>query len=100
MGISRVSAPTDGASTGRTIDAALARQLEVDPPSPDRDELLARVRVRLVEVEAWEELGPPSSLPALADETAQALLPWFRTAGAGNTSARPPIRRVRGDGMA
>ena len=48
----------------------LARQLEGSPPSPERDELLGRVRLRLVEAEAWEELGPPSSLPALADEAA------------------------------
>jgi hypothetical protein len=48
----------------------LVRQLEASPPSPDRDELLRRARLRLVETEAWEELGPPSSLPALADEAA------------------------------
>jgi hypothetical protein len=36
-------------------------------PSPDRDELLARTRLRLVEIEAPEELGPPTSMPALAD---------------------------------
>jgi hypothetical protein len=45
----------------------LARQLEATPPSPQRDELLDRVRLRMVEGEAWDELGPPSSLPALAD---------------------------------
>jgi hypothetical protein len=48
----------------------LARQLEGIPPSPERDELLGRVRLRLVETEAWEELGPPSSLSALADDAA------------------------------
>jgi hypothetical protein len=44
----------------------LSRQLEASPPSPERDELLGRARRRLVEIEAWEELGPPSCLPALA----------------------------------
>ena len=43
----------------------LARHLEGSSPSSERDELLGRVRVRIVEIEAWEELGPPSSLPAL-----------------------------------
>jgi hypothetical protein len=46
----------------------LARRLEVSPPSPERDELLSRTRLRMMEVEAWEELGPPSSMPALSDE--------------------------------
>jgi hypothetical protein len=46
----------------------LARRLEEDPPSPERDELLARTRLRLVEIEAGEELGPRSSMPALSDE--------------------------------
>jgi hypothetical protein len=45
----------------------LVRQLEASPPSPQRDELLHRVRLRMVETEAWDELGTPSSLPALAD---------------------------------
>ena len=45
----------------------LVRQLEASPPSPQRDELLGRVRRRMVETEAWDELGPPSSLPALAN---------------------------------
>lgn len=54
----------------------LARQLEGSAPSRERDELLGRVRVRVVETEAWEELGPPTSLPQLADESAQSLLPW------------------------
>ncbi len=43
----------------------LAQRLEASPPSPERDQLLARTRVRLVEVEARAELGPPSSHPAL-----------------------------------
>ena len=43
----------------------LARHLEGSSPSAERDELLDRVRVRIVEIEALEELGPPSSLPAL-----------------------------------
>ena len=37
----------------------LARQLEARPPSPERDELLGRVRLRMVETEARDELGPP-----------------------------------------
>jgi hypothetical protein len=45
----------------------LVRQLEASPPSPQRDELLGRVRLRMVETEARDELGPPSALPALAD---------------------------------
>lgn len=45
----------------------LARQLEATAPSRQRDELLGRVRLRMVETEAWDELGPPSSMPALAD---------------------------------
>jgi hypothetical protein len=43
----------------------LARHLEESSPSSERDELLGRLRVRIVEIEALEELGPPSSLPAL-----------------------------------
>jgi hypothetical protein len=43
----------------------LARHLERSSPSSKRDELLGRIRVRIVEIEALEELGPPSSLPAL-----------------------------------
>jgi hypothetical protein len=46
----------------------LARRLEASSPSPERDELLDRIRLRLMETEAWDELGPPSSLPALADD--------------------------------
>lgn len=46
----------------------LARSLEASPPSPERDELLGRTRLRLVDVEAWEELGPPASMPALSDD--------------------------------
>jgi hypothetical protein len=44
----------------------LAWQLEASPPSPERDELLGRTRLRIVEIEA-EDLDPPSSHPALAD---------------------------------
>jgi hypothetical protein len=46
----------------------LARRLEAAPPSAERDELLGRTRLRMVEVEAWDELGPPSSMAALSDE--------------------------------
>jgi len=46
----------------------LARRLEESPRSPDRDELLARTRLRLVEIEAPEELSPPTSHPALAGD--------------------------------
>jgi hypothetical protein len=46
----------------------LARRLEESPPSPERDELLQRTRLRLVEIEAHEELGPSSSHPALSGE--------------------------------
>jgi hypothetical protein len=44
----------------------LAWQLEASPPSSERDELLGRTRLRIVEIEA-EDLDPPSSHPALAD---------------------------------
>jgi hypothetical protein len=37
----------------------LVRQLEASPLSPQRDELLDSVRLRTVETEAWDELGPP-----------------------------------------
>ena len=43
----------------------LARRLEYHPPSPERDELLHRTRLRLVEIEARELFGPPTSHPAL-----------------------------------
>jgi hypothetical protein len=46
----------------------LARQLEASPPSPERDELLGRTRLRVVEVEAPETLDPPSSMPALGQD--------------------------------
>jgi hypothetical protein len=46
----------------------LARRLEAAPPSAERDELLDRTRLRMVEIEAWDELGPPTSMPALSDE--------------------------------
>ena len=50
-----------------TKDArALARRLQATPPSPARDELLARTRLRLVEIEAHEQLDPPTSLPQSA----------------------------------
>jgi hypothetical protein len=45
----------------------LAQQLEASPPSLERDELLHRTRLRVVEIEA-SDFGPPSSLPALANE--------------------------------
>jgi hypothetical protein len=45
----------------------LAQVLEASPQSPERDELLHRTRLRVVEVEA-PDLDPPSSLPALANE--------------------------------
>jgi hypothetical protein len=45
----------------------LAQHLEARPPSPERDELLHRTRLRVVEVEA-SDFDPPSSLPALANE--------------------------------
>jgi hypothetical protein len=48
----------------------LARALEAKPPSAERDELLDRIRLRIVETEAPDELGLPSSLPALTDEAA------------------------------
>jgi hypothetical protein len=48
----------------------LAREIEASPPSPQRDELLGRTRMRMVELEARDELGPPSSLPAFSDEPA------------------------------
>src|SRR5215211_1016881 len=44
-----------------TLLRLLSRRLEELPPSPERDALLARTRVRLVELEAGDELGPPSS---------------------------------------
>lgn len=43
----------------------LAWQLEACPPSPERDELLTSTRLRIVEIEASDELGPPSPHPAL-----------------------------------
>jgi len=45
----------------------LAWQLEASPPSPKRDELLGLTRLRIVEIEAPEDLDPPSSMPAIAD---------------------------------
>jgi hypothetical protein len=46
----------------------LARRLEASPQSPQRDELLHRTRLRMVDIEAPPDLDPPSSLPALSDE--------------------------------
>lgn len=46
----------------------LARRIEERPPSAARDELLARTRLRLVEIEVGEALDPPSSHPALRGE--------------------------------
>ena len=43
----------------------LAWQLEARPPSPERDELLTSTRLRIVDIEASDELGPPSPHPAL-----------------------------------
>jgi hypothetical protein len=45
----------------------LAQRLQASPPSPERDELLYRTRLRVAEVEA-SDFDPPSSLPALANE--------------------------------
>jgi hypothetical protein len=46
----------------------LARQLEASLPSAERDDLLERVRLRIVEIETRDELGPPSPHPALAED--------------------------------
>ena len=43
----------------------LARRLQAIPPSPNRDTLLERTRLRLVEIETQLELDPPTSHPAL-----------------------------------
>jgi hypothetical protein len=43
----------------------LARRLERTPPSYRRDELLHRTRLRMVEVEARDQLDPPSPIPAV-----------------------------------
>jgi hypothetical protein len=48
----------------------LARRLEASPPASGRDELLGRTRLRIVEIEAHEELGPPSSIRIPADDAA------------------------------
>jgi hypothetical protein len=40
----------------------LARRLALTPPSSLRDELLARTRRRMVEIEARDELDPPSPI--------------------------------------
>jgi hypothetical protein len=46
----------------------LAGRLEERPPSPKRDELLDRIRLRIAETEVCDDLEPPSSLPALRNE--------------------------------
>jgi len=56
----------------------LARSLEASRPSRERDELLGRTRLRLVEAEARDELGPPSSMPALAQEPTGLGAGWLR----------------------
>jgi hypothetical protein len=43
----------------------LARRLQATPPSPNRDKLLERTRLRLVEIERHLDLDPPTSHPAL-----------------------------------
>ena len=53
---------------GRIALRLLARRLEASPRSPKRDELLHRIRLRMAETEVWDDLQPPSSLPALRDE--------------------------------
>jgi hypothetical protein len=40
----------------------LARQLALAPASAQRDELLRRTRRRMVEIEARDELEPPSPI--------------------------------------
>jgi hypothetical protein len=40
----------------------LARRVERTPPSSQRDELLHRTRLRMVEIEARQELDPPSPI--------------------------------------
>jgi hypothetical protein len=54
----------------------LVRRLQATPPSPNRDKLLERTRLRLVEIERHAELDPPTSHPAL---------PW--------PSDAPPLNR-------
>ncbi len=46
----------------------LAGQLKASPPSAERDDLLGRTRLRIVEIETRDELGPPSPHPVLAEE--------------------------------
>jgi hypothetical protein len=41
----------------------LARRVERTPASSHRDELLHRTRLRMVEIEAPDELDPPSPIP-------------------------------------
>ena len=40
----------------------LARRVELTPPSSKRDMLLHRTRLRMVEIEARDELDPPSPI--------------------------------------
>jgi len=46
----------------------LARQLKARPSSAERDDLLGRTRLRIVEIETRDEFGPPSPHPALAED--------------------------------
>jgi hypothetical protein len=55
----------------------LARRLEASPQSPQRDELLHRTRLRMVDIEAPPDLDPPSSLPTLSDEPPERWLKPF-----------------------
>jgi hypothetical protein len=58
----------------------LARRLRATLPSPDRDKLLERTRLRLVEIERRAEMDPPTSHPAL---------PWSSDA----QSRKRPLRK-------
>lgn len=40
----------------------LARQVARTPTSSQRDELLHRMRLRIADIEARDELGPPSQI--------------------------------------
>ena len=57
----------------------LARRLLATAPSPERDKLLERTRLRLVEIEGRAELDAPTSHPAL---------PW----PADNAPGERPLR--------
>jgi hypothetical protein len=57
----------------------LVHQIEASPPSPERDELLRRTRLRVVEIEVEEsDVDPPSPLPTLANEPILRPLPRRR----------------------